>query len=144
LYRTSGDSFILWQNPRNSSDRYCRPIGIQFKKERAELAEEETSVVEERIKKLEKNGHKFGGKNSVVFVSHNMMLTMLDGIICNVIPSTSAAQVCYICDASLKQTYRMDGIVKRDVEITIRAVYTSRVDKCECLLHISYCLEIKK
>jgi hypothetical protein len=34
--------------------RYCRPIRIQFKKETAELLKEETSVFDERIKKLEK------------------------------------------------------------------------------------------
>ena len=57
-------------------------------------------------------------KNSFVFVSHNMVLTMLDGNICNVIPSKSSVQVCYICDASLEQMCRIDGIVKSDVELT--------------------------
>jgi hypothetical protein len=55
LYSTkiSGDKLILWQN-RRPSVRYCKPIRIQFKKETAELAREETSIVEERIKKPEK------------------------------------------------------------------------------------------
>ena len=61
VLKTTGDKFILWQNPRTSSFRYCRSIWIQFKKERYEFAEEETSAVEEIIKKLEKNGDKFGG-----------------------------------------------------------------------------------
>jgi hypothetical protein len=54
LYSTkmSGDKIILWQNPRLSSVRYCRPIRMQFKKETAELAKEETSLVEEGIKSL--------------------------------------------------------------------------------------------
>jgi hypothetical protein len=51
--KTSGDKNILWQNTRSSSVRYCRPITIEFKKERAELVKEETSVFEERIKKFE-------------------------------------------------------------------------------------------
>jgi hypothetical protein len=59
--KTSADKIILWHNPRPSSVRSCRPIRIQLKKEAAESAKEETSVVEERIKKLEKNGDKFGG-----------------------------------------------------------------------------------
>jgi len=37
-----------------SSVRSYRPIQIQLKKEAAELAKEETLVVEDRIKKLEK------------------------------------------------------------------------------------------
>ena len=51
--KTSGDKLILWQNPRPSVS-YCYPIRIQFKKETTELAKEETSVFEERIKELEK------------------------------------------------------------------------------------------
>jgi len=58
--KTSGDKLILWQNPRPSVS-YCYSIRIQFKKETTELAKEETSVFEERIKKLEKNGENFGG-----------------------------------------------------------------------------------
>jgi hypothetical protein len=57
---TSGDKLILWKNPRPSSVRYCPPIRIEFKKETAELAKEETSVVEESVQKLEKTD-KFGG-----------------------------------------------------------------------------------
>jgi hypothetical protein len=49
--KTSGDKIILWQNPRPSSVRYCRPIWMQFKKETAELAKEEISIVEESTKK---------------------------------------------------------------------------------------------
>jgi hypothetical protein len=43
LYSTkiSGDKIILWQNPRPSSVRFCRPIWMQFKKETAEFAKEE-------------------------------------------------------------------------------------------------------
>jgi hypothetical protein len=33
--------------------RYCGPILIEFKKQTAALAKEETSVVEERIRRLE-------------------------------------------------------------------------------------------
>jgi hypothetical protein len=50
--KTSRDKIILWQNPRPSSVRSCRPVRIQLKQQAAELAKEETSVVEERIKKL--------------------------------------------------------------------------------------------
>jgi hypothetical protein len=44
--KTSGDRIILWQNHRPSSVRYCRPIRMQFKKETAEFAKEEISIVE--------------------------------------------------------------------------------------------------
>ena len=92
--KTSADKVILWQNPRHSSVRSCRPTWIQLKKEAAELAKEEMSVAEERIKKLEKTVINLEEQKSVVFVSHNVVSTMTDGKICNVITSTSFAHVC--------------------------------------------------
>jgi len=47
--------------------KYRKPIWVQFKKETAELAREETSIVEERIKKLENTVINFEEQNSVVF-----------------------------------------------------------------------------
>jgi broad specificity phosphatase PhoE len=58
--------------------RYCRPIRKRFKKEAAELAKEETLVVEERMRKLEKAVITLEQQNNVVFVSHNVVLTMID------------------------------------------------------------------
>lgn len=46
--------------------RSYRPIRIQLKKEAGELAKEETLVVEERIKELEKKGDKFGERKKRV------------------------------------------------------------------------------
>ena len=34
--------FIIWQNPRPSSPRYCRPIKLKFQKETADLIRNET------------------------------------------------------------------------------------------------------
>jgi broad specificity phosphatase PhoE len=76
--KTSEDKFILWQSPIPSV-RYCRPIRIQFKKEAAEATKEETLVVEERISKLKKTVITLVEQNNVVFVSHNVVLTMTDG-----------------------------------------------------------------
>ena len=52
--KTSADKIVLWQNPRPSSVRSCRPVRKQMKKEAAELAKQEISVVEEKIRKLKK------------------------------------------------------------------------------------------
>jgi hypothetical protein len=47
---------------------------MQFKKERAELAKEEISIVQERIRKLETTVVTLEEQNSIVSVSHNVML----------------------------------------------------------------------
>jgi len=57
----------------------CRPIRIQLKEEAAEVAKEETLVIEERISKLEKTAITLEEQNNVVFVSHNVVLTVTDG-----------------------------------------------------------------
>ncbi|CAH1108234.1 unnamed protein product [Psylliodes chrysocephalus] len=49
---TDRSESVLWQNPRPSPVRYCRPIKIQFKKEAAELSQEEIRCIEEQIKNL--------------------------------------------------------------------------------------------
>jgi len=51
--KTSGNQFIYWQDPRRSVRR-CHLIRIYFKKGTSELAKEETSIIGERIKELEK------------------------------------------------------------------------------------------
>jgi len=70
---------------------------MQFKKETDEVAKEGTSVVEERINKLEKTVINLEEQYSVIFVSHNMVLTVIDGEICISITSTSSAKVCNVC-----------------------------------------------
>lgn len=47
-----------------------------------------------------------------------MVLTMIDGKICNVITSTSSAQVCYVCGAAPKRMNLIDEIFKRGVDTT--------------------------
>ena len=47
-------------------------------------------------------------QNSILSVSHNMVLTMIDGKICNAVTSTTSAQVCYVCGAAPKQMNRID------------------------------------
>jgi hypothetical protein len=150
LYSTksSGDKIILWKDPRPSSVMYCRPIRMKFKKETAEFAKEEISVVEESIKMLETTVITLEEQNSVLSVSHNMVLTLIDGKICNAVTSTSSAQVCYVCGAAPKQMNRIDEIVKRDVDITTYRFGLSTLHVWIRFLdrfrHISYRLEIKK
>jgi hypothetical protein len=109
---------------------YCHRNQIQFKKEIAQLVKEETSCWR-KTKEALKNGDKFEEQNNVVFVSHDMVLTMADGKICNTIISTSSDQVCYVCGAAPKQMKRTDEIVTKRCwcnNLQIWAVYTSHVD----------------
>jgi hypothetical protein len=61
---------------------------MQFKKQIAEFAKEEISLVEESIKKLETTVITLEEQNTVLCVSHNIVLKMIDGKICNAVTST--------------------------------------------------------
>jgi hypothetical protein len=88
--------------------KYCHPIQIQFKKERADTAKEETPVYEERIKKLEKTAITLEEQNSVVLVSHKIVLTMIEGKICNAVTEgvLCPTLLCMWCCAKTDESYR--------------------------------------
>ncbi|KAK4873835.1 hypothetical protein RN001_013195 [Aquatica leii] len=92
------NKIILWQNPRSSSVRYCRPIRLHFKKETTELSTQEIDNIQEQINNLQKTEVCVAGRT--FFVTQQMALTMLDGKICNAVTSTTSAQKCYICNAT--------------------------------------------
>jgi hypothetical protein len=76
-----------------------------------------------------------------------MVLTMIDGKICNAVTSTFAP-VCYVCGAAPKQMNHIHEIVKRDVDVTTYefglCTLHAWIRFLECLLHFSYHLEIKE
>jgi hypothetical protein len=101
--------------------KYCHPIQIKFKTETADAAKEETSVVEERIKKLEKTVITLEEQNSVVLVSHKILLMMVEGKICNAVNEDvfCSTLLCMWCCAKMpKQMNPIDEIVMRDVPVT--------------------------
>jgi hypothetical protein len=49
----SDNNIIIWQNPKTSSTRYCRPIKLLYAKETTILINEETKKIEEEIARLE-------------------------------------------------------------------------------------------
>jgi len=61
---------IIWQNPRPSSTRYCRPIRIQFKKETTEISLNEKEYIENQIKELKPT--KLSINNYNIDISHDM------------------------------------------------------------------------
>uniref|UniRef100_A0A2S2Q9M0 Uncharacterized protein n=1 Tax=Sipha flava TaxID=143950 RepID=A0A2S2Q9M0_9HEMI len=72
---------------------------------------------------------------------------MVDGKVCNAITETSS-QVCYICGVSPKNINNIDFIKNRTNNISTYSFGLStlhaRIRFFECLMHISYRLEVKK
>lgn len=144
-FHDSERNLILWQNPRTSSTRFCRPIRFVFAKE-SDQVENEVSHIERQIEKLEPttliiNGRKF-------IVKHNLCQTMVDGKVCNALTSTSSAQVCYICRVTPKYVNNLTSVLQRTPDTSTfkfgLSVLHAKIRFMECLLHIAYRIHLKK
>ena len=142
----SSEKIIVWQNPRPSSTRFCRPLRFQFKKETTALASEEQKHFEGQIDKLIPSELEVSG--NPVTIKHELLLTMVDGKVCNAMTSTASAQTCYVCGAKPTQMNNIDEVMLREVNISTFQFGLSTLHAWirffECLLHVSYRLEIKK
>jgi hypothetical protein len=131
---------VVWDNPRPSSTRYCRPIKFLFAKETAELTRIEVEKAEKQIKALPHTKFVFMEKEFVVEQK------MVDRKVCSVLANQSF-QKCYICGVTSKD---MNDLASHAYRTTKEATLTFGLSslyswiRCfECLLHIAYRLEVK-
>ena len=144
--KPQSEKTIIWQNPRPSSTRYCRPVRFQFKKETAEVTKEEAAHIENQIAKLLPTQATVS--ENVVSISHKLLLTMVDGKVCNAITCTKSSQRCLVCGATPKEMNNIDEVLKRTVDPTTfrfgLSVLHAWIRFFECLLHVSYRLDFEK
>lgn len=135
---------IIWQNPCPSSTSYCRPLKFILAKESTELTISETNKVKDQISKLLPTTLLID--NSEIVISHKLVLTMVDGKVCNSLTNTLSAQRCYICGATPKEMNKEMGNYEADAERFSFGLSTLHAwIRCfECLLHISYRLTLKE
>lgn len=135
---------VLWQNPRPSSTMYCHPIKFSFAKETTEFTVSETNKVFEEIKELLPTLCTFEG--SQISVKHDLVFTMIDGKVCNALTETSSAQKCYICGVTPKNMNdeSRDFPCNPDRLGFGLSTLHAWIRSFECLLHISYRLDIQK
>lgn len=145
LRLVSGEK-IIWQNPRPSSTRYCRPLKIEFVKESAAVSTAEKRRVDSEIKELLPSFVKLG--ENTFNVVHKLLFTMIDGKVCNAITENTSTQKCYICKATSKDFNSIDVMIKRPVKTDNLqfglSVLHGWIRFFECLLHLAYKLEIKQ
>jgi len=51
------------------------------------------------------------------FISHQMLFTVIDMMVCIAVTYTSSVQVCYMCTVSLKEINTVDDAVRRPMDI---------------------------
>ena len=105
---------ILWQNPRPSSPRFCRPIRLQFVKECVHSTREEQKYIENQIRSLLPFHTVIDGKN--IEIKYKLVFTMIDGKVKNAITETDSSMRCYICKSTSKQFNNIDLVLKQKVD----------------------------
>ena len=136
---------VLWKNPRPLSPRFCRPIKLQFLHETAESTRAEVDYIEDQEKILLPFQTVFVGKQ--INVSYKIVLTMIDDKVCNSLSHTTSAQRCFLCKCTSKQFNNIDKMLQEKVDHENLVFGISSLHAWirffECLLHISYKLDIQ-
>lgn len=142
LIDSLGESSVVWENKKTSSSSFCRPIRFCFCKETPEVIIEEVNRIRAQISSL------LPTTIGPVKVKHELIMTMVDGKICNAITQTSSAMRCYICSAGPKD---MNNLLNLKIKKPNEEFYNfglsplhAKIRFFECLLHISYNLGFKK
>lgn len=96
---------LIWQNPRPSSPRYCRPLRLEMGHETPELARSIAQNVRTQIENLTSTIIEAAEEELVV--RHKLMMTMGDGKMVNALTDTKSAMRCFICQATSKDFNRI-------------------------------------
>lgn len=137
---------IIWKNPRPSSPRFCRPIKIEFLHETAEATRAEVDCIEAQERNLVPFQTVIDGKK--ININFKLVLTMIDGKVCNSITNTLSSMRCYLCGATSKEFNDIDKMLQRPInkdrfEFGISSLH-AWIRFFECCLHVAYKLEIQK
>ena len=137
---TQSTNKTIWKNPSPSSSQYCRPIKIEWIRETREVSLREETYMNNQIRNLQQYSSDIGP------VRFQMDLTMIDGKICNAI-SNSSSMRCYICGATSSQLNNIDKIRTyisnpENYRFGLSPLH-AYIRFFECLLHISYRLDLK-
>lgn len=138
-----GTDKLIWQNPRPSSPRFCRIIKFLFKKESTHLIKKECDEIKKQVMNLTPTQIKIGEKN--ITVNHTLILSMIDGKVCNVLSDNSSTQKCFICKATGKDMNSVSQLKTPDSEMYKFGISSlhALLRTMECLLNIAYRLDIK-
>lgn len=143
----NAQKIIAWQNPRSSSTRFCRPVRFQFIKETSETARREVEYIENQITALTPTKIILS-TGQEIFVQFSLFKTMVDGKVCNSLMNNSSSQACYICGVCPKDMNNLEEVMKRPVKENSYnfglSTLHAHIRFFECILHLSYRLEIKK
>ncbi len=139
-------SATLWKNSRPSSTKYCRPVMFEYSKETKEKTKLEVKKIRDQIDLLSPSQVEFGG--NTFFIKHKLVLTMVDGKVCQALSDTPSAASCIVCLATPKLMNNVPKVKERpEIESTFEfglSTLHAWIRFMENILHISYNLKCRK
>lgn len=132
---------IVWQNPVPSSVRFCRPIRARFVHETKDITKEEISFIKNQEKLLKQTEDIEQGAK----IKHTLLLTMVDGKVCNAATDTASTLRCYICGQTSKDFNSLKKVAtnKESLEFGLSILH-ARIRFFEQLLHLAYKIPLQK
>ena len=100
--------FYYMQNRVPSSTRFCRGIKFIFSKETPELTRSEVANIENQINTLQ--SFRYKGK----MINFKLILTMVDGKVCQNLTEAKSSQCCYICFAKPSEMNNLQTVAKKN------------------------------
>ncbi|KAI8125494.1 hypothetical protein CVS40_4198 [Lucilia cuprina] len=98
----SSNNAIVWKNRTPQSVRFCRPLKIEFIKETKEHILKEKHNIDLQISNLEHLEYSLSN-GKIISVKYELIMTLIDGKVLNVLTGTKSSQSCPICGANPKQ-----------------------------------------
>jgi len=130
----------LWENPKPSSTRYCRPIQFIYTKETPETTRTEIQKVEQDIENLRTTEIVLDHEKSLT-IYYTLIITMIDGKVINVLTDTSS-QKCFICQCNPKAMNDVENLCNfhinmENIKYGLSTLH-AWIKFLECILHIAY------
>lgn len=101
----------VWSNSRTSSTLFCGPIKFIFAKENTDLTRGgEENKINKAVSELIAYNTSYADKN--LNMSFELLFTMLDSSVANILSGTNATSKCFVCGAIPKET-NTDNVVNK-------------------------------
>lgn len=144
---TSTSGTILWNNRTPQSNRFCRPLKLEYTNETKEHILIEKAALDEEIKNLQEYNHILSNGKSVK-VTFVLLMTLIGGKVLNILTNTKSSQACPICGAKPTQfqSEQFDSKTFQSREHTLQygiSPLHSWIRLFECILHIGYRIDIQ-
>ena len=148
LYVHNNQKQILWFNPMPQSIRFCRPIILEFIKESKEIILATKQELDKEMGELAPVEVELSNGKSIL-VDFDFVLSMIDGKVLTYITGNSSMSNCPICGATPNIMHSAEKLDDSFISHEGALYYGisplhAWIRFLECLLHISYRMDVKK